>query len=326
MAAPATEQSTRGVVFAGSPRLDGLRGRDGERWEDVRARLAPRYGRAWLAIAGCYAALIGGTAAHALLAGREPAAAWALLPLAALWIGYWMNAVINFVHEGAHFNLHRDKRTNDRLTNLLLCPLAAVEVAHYRDFHWPHHLHLGGAGDTEVSYRRRPDGRWVLRALCGLETLAVMRRRRERDRRGGAARSGGQGVGVVRTAVLHLAIVAGLLAAGRTATAVAWLVGVGMIYPLCNALRQILEHRPPDAGAAEGDAVGAVTRLFGDSLLARTFGSAGFNRHLLHHWYPSASYTCFDELEAFLRDTPLAPQLDAARTTYGATWRRLAGW
>jgi hypothetical protein len=44
----------------------------------------------------------------------------------------------------------------------------------------------------------------------------------------------------------------------------------------------------------------------------------------LHHWHPTASYTSFDDLEAFLMRTPLAPALDQARTTYATAWRRLA--
>ena len=50
-------------------------------------------------------------------------------------------------------------------------------------------------------------------------------------------------------------------------------------------LRQLLEHRP-----APGQIAGAaVTRMFGTDLFSRTFGGAGFNRHLLHHIEPQVS-------------------------------------
>jgi hypothetical protein len=122
-------------------------------------------------------------------------------------------------------------------------------------------------------------------------------------------------------------VVAAALACGLYSTALAWCVAVIVIYPFCNTMRQLLEHRaldaPPDADFTRV-AHGPVNRLFGSDPLSRTFGAAGFNRHLLHHWHPAASYTRFDDLEAFLMATPLRPALDAARTTYPATWRALA--
>ena len=70
----------------------------------------------------------------------------------------------------------------------------------------------------------------------------------------------------------------------------------------------------------EGD---AVTRLFGDGPLARVFGGAGFNRHLLHHLEPQISYTRLGDLEAFVMATSLAPRLDARRASYLGTFAEL---
>ena len=87
-------------------------------------------------------------------------------------------------------------------------------------------------------------------------------------------------------------------------------------------LRQILEHRRADAPCDEDfrrSDHGPVVRMFARSPFARCFGAAGFDRHLLHHWEPTGSYTCFDEMEAFLERTALAGPLADARSTYGAT-------
>ena len=43
--------------------------------------------------------------------------------------------------------------------------------------------------------------------------------------------------------------------------------------------------------------------MFGDGLIASTFGGAGFNRHMLHHWEAQISYTRLKDLEKFLLDT-----------------------
>jgi len=303
--------------------LQGLASDTGERWEEVRRRLVPRYARVWGEVGIGYAALIGGFAAAIAVARASTAAGVAIAPLAAIWIGYWIAALVNFVHEAAHYNVHPDKRTNDRLANWLLCPLAGTEVTQYRELHWRHHLNLGTPADTEVSYRNRPDARFALRSLFGVQALNVLRTRR-RAGVGAATGTGGQAFGLLRSAALHGGVVAAAVWAGLPGAALAWAMGAGMVYPFCNALRQTLEHRPDDAGASEGEQVGAANRLFATDPLSRSFGSAGFNRHLLHHWHPTVSYTCFDDLEEFLMRTPLAPALDQARTTYAAAWRRLA--
>ena len=68
---------------------------------------------------------------------------------------------------------------------------------------------------------------------------------------------------------------------------------------------------------------GAFTRLFGDGFFASSFGAAGFNRHLLHHWEPQVSYTNLAELERFLEKTPMAEIMDRRRAGYAETFRRL---
>jgi len=311
--------------FPGSPNLLDVVNDQGERWNDVRRRLVPNYERVWRDIAGCYIALAGGFTLHIGLSHSAGILASLLTtPLAALWMGYWIAALATFVHEAAHFNIHRDKGTNDRLADLLLCPLAGTEIASYREVHWQHHLYLGTARDTEVSYRERPDLHFVVRSLLGLKVLEVLRTRSRVEAQPAARRGRGQIFGLLRSAALHGAIVVATLLAGLYTSALAWMMATAMVYPFCNALRQTLEHRPGDAGTASGESVGAVNRLFGADLLSRTFGAAGFNRHLLHHWYPVASYTNFDEIEAFLSRTPFAPTLAAARSSYWQVWRELA--
>jgi fatty acid desaturase len=314
---PAIDADTR---FSGSPRLAGLVNDGGDTWETFRRTLAARYPTVWADIARGYALLAGGVLLHVVLTRAGGLAlGLGLAPLAALWVGYWIAALSNYVHEGAHFNLHRDKRTNDRIAAWLLCPTTGTDIGRYREVHWRHHLHLGTARDAEVTYRYAPDARFVLRNLLGLQIFAVVRTQR-RFAETNEVKGRGPLFALARSAALHGTVFVGAILAGWYATAVAWAVGVAIVYPLCTALRQILEHRPAEAA----DPLAAVNRMFGRDAFSRSFGAAGFNRHLLHHWHPSASYTCFDELEAFLMRTPLAAQIDAARTTYLATWRRLA--
>jgi hypothetical protein len=131
---------------------------------------------------------------------------------------------------------------------------------------------------------------------------------------------------LARGLTLHGILLLAAVWLGWYSAAFTWVVAVGVVFPFLSALREQLEHRAEDASSAIDYSVvphGAVNRMFAPTLFARCFGSAGFRRHLLHHWDPSVSYTCFDEFEQFLTRTDFAPRVDAARISYGAVWRRI---
>jgi fatty acid desaturase len=115
-------------------------------------------------------------------------------------------------------------------------------------------------------------------------------------------------------------------ALGNPVAGVAWLWGVLFMFPFFGSLRQLLEHRSPDADPDVDYTVvdhGAVNRLFGAGPLASTLGSAGFNRHALHHWEPTVSYTRLGDIESFLRQTDAAPLIESRSTSYTRTFLRL---
>jgi fatty acid desaturase len=327
--APVARDGARDGTFPGSPSLAGVQGRDGTSFADFRRTLTPRYAHAWLDWAGRWLLLAGGFAAMCLASRRLGwGAAWLVVP-AALWIGFWFASIVLFMHEAAHFQLHRDKNTNDRLANVAVCWMTGDEIRAYRALHWQHHLHLGDLADTEVSYHHAPTLRYALETLVGLHAWRVFRNHRD-ARPDPEARAHGHwapGVALGRGLLVHAAILAGPVWAGLWPAVLAWVLGVAVVFPFCSALRQQLEHRS-DQAARDVDYArvphGTVNRMFRSTVLAAAFGSVGFDRHLLHHWEPSVSYTRFDDLEAFLMTTELAPLIDEARTTYLATWRRLA--
>ncbi len=108
--------------------------------------------------------------------------------------------------------------------------------------------------------------------------------------------------------------------------AVAWLFGVGAVFPFFAGLRQLLEHRAVDAGRDLGYYATArepYSRVFLPSWFSRTFGGAGFNRHLIHHWDPQLSYTRFSEMERFLKESQLGDFYRSRETTYLRAFRVL---
>ncbi len=127
-------------------------------------------------------------------------------------------------------------------------------------------------------------------------------------------------------AAVNAGIAAGLIALGSVTAAVAWLIGLLVVFPFVGSLRQLLEHRSESADpGTDYHQVdhGPVNRLFGDGPLASTVGSAGFNRHAIHHWEPQLSYTRLADVESYLLRTEAAPLIRERQTTYADTFLRL---
>ena len=97
---------------------------------------------------------------------------------------------------------------------------------------------------------------------------------------------------------------------GRVETLMlAWPIGMLLVHPAVNVVRQLLGHRSFKARSAADyskEPHGPVTRIFAVGPIGSTLGGAEFNRHLLHHWEPQISYTRFRELETFLLDSQAA--------------------
>ena len=110
-------------------------------------------------------------------------------------------------------------------------------------------------------------------------------------------------------------------------TALAWLLAVSSFFPFLATVRQILEHRNPNKDNSldySNIDHGSFTRIFDDSLFARTFGGAGFNKHLLHHWEPTISYTNFSELEKFYNNIDTTKKIISERkTSYAKALKKL---
>lgn len=309
-----------------------LTARNGTRLVEFLKSLRPNYPRVFLDIGCGYAALIT-TVTIASYAQSFGIPFVAIVLPAAILVGYWCNFLISFTHEATHWNLAPSRKANDLIANLLLSWLNGMEVSFYRRIHFQHHRSLGTPADSEYSYFFPLNIKFLFRTLFGLraiETIFSYRTRNETSDsvadESKARRKNAFYVTFLVALSAHLLLVASLWWAGFTAAAVSWILGVGCVMPTFASVRQILEHRSEQADPsldyfkAEH---GAVARHFGDGILASTFGSAGFNRHLLHHWEPQVSYTRLGDLERFLADTQLKPVLDQRRSTYLETLRRL---
>jgi fatty acid desaturase len=313
----------------------GLTNSRGIRLTEYVRELKPIYRRVYFDIAVGYGAL---AITVTLVSIGQWVGVWQIVlgPLGAILIGYWALYLTSFIHEGAHWNLARDKATNDLLTDLLLSWIIALRIDFYRKVHFEHHRSLGTIHDTEFSYFSPLNVKFLVRALFGIraiETLLSYHRNVEGGRKQTARvpakqkdATGTKPFLLFGTAmVMQGSIVLGLWWIGLTAAAVAWVLGFGTALPFFGSIRQLLEHRSEDARPDVNYAVtnqGAYARMFGSGYFANTFGSAGFNRHLLHHWEPQVSYTRLADLERFLDDTPIRLVMQRRRVSYAEAFRR----
>jgi fatty acid desaturase len=302
---------------------------DGVPYREFRRGLSPRWLLVWAHIAIAYAALAGILAVLVAWDPGLPLAVPAALAAAVL-IGYVVQFLSNFMHEAGHYNLLPGRKRNDLAANVFLGWPLASSVASYRRVHFQHHRALGTTDDSEIAYYDALGVRYLVYGLLGVKAIEASRRRMRVDRE---KLAGGPGAGLASrlpwiclAAIAYLAPAVALVALGSPAAGAAWIAGSLVFFPFFASLRQLLEHRSEEAEAGiDYTRVdhGAVNRLFGEGPLSSTFGSAGFNRHALHHWDPNVSYTRLKDLEAYLRRTEIADMVEARQTSYPAIFLRL---
>jgi fatty acid desaturase len=315
----------------GAPDLRNLTHDSLGHWLSFRETLRPRYWIAWCEIALCLAMILGGFAAHLYLTRRwgNEAGFEMAIPFA-LWIGFWLHSILSFGHEAAHYNLSAGRKRNDLLSDWTIWLFFPQSTKEYRKSHWQHHLHLGDTLDTEISYHNCLSPGFLVKAITGIYLAELV------VRYVFPAKSHSQGiqhpeiqppsgaksktvVPLVRALAAHSLLVAIALSLSCYATAFAWALAAVLIFPFCTTVRQVLEHRAIEAGCAtdfRSVEHGPVNRVFRGGFFTHFYGAAGFNRHMLHHWDPTVSYTRFDDMKHFFDGTSLGPELRSAESTY----------
>jgi fatty acid desaturase len=304
---------------------------DGHAYRDFLKALVPDYGRVRRDVALGYAMLaLTLIVTAALPSAGVPRIVAAVLGAASA--GYWIAYLQLFIHEGAHYNLAPERAASDRFCDRYISWMAGTSVASYRQVHFQHHRAIGTVDDSERTYFFPLNLMFVAKGLLGIRAVEVVFARKAIVDRATKAQTPKRGAGggiatpQLIAVLVHGGIAVVALVLGLWWVALAWVAGVGMVFPFLGALRQLLEHR--DEGAApDADFQtvphGAVTRIFQDGPFGSTFGGAGFNRHLLHHWEPQISYTNLPEFERFLMTTRLRAVIERRRTTYAATFLKL---
>jgi fatty acid desaturase len=297
----------------------------GVQYVDFVKTLSPNYSRLYLDISLGYAALIVTCVLVVALPANGLLPAWLAAGLGAVSIGFWITYLHLFIHEGTHFNFHRVPSRSDMLSNLLVGWMIGTSAQKHRYMHFQHHRALGTVEDSEMTYFFPLNLLFVVKGLLGIRVLEVLVSQHGSMKKSSGRPQGGKLVGLAGLAV-HSVILVATYVIGLPWLTLAWVVGLGAVFPFFGTLRPLLEHRDERADARINFAEtnhGAYTRMFGTDIFSSLFGAAGFNRHLLHHWEPSISYTNLAELEAYLLDTEAAAIIEMRRSSYFRTFVNL---
>jgi fatty acid desaturase len=251
---------------------------------------------------------------------------WIIVIISSILIGYVVAYLALFIHEAGHYNIHPDKKTNDRLATVFLCLPFGLSLRSYRKIHWQHHVHLGTVHDTEVSYFNAPSKIFLLESLTGIHLLRTIMRK-ENNSILTKEQVYQSRLMLLAGFMLHIIILTAAFLTGNWPFAIAWILGFGIFFPFFATIRQILEHRDELAKHTSNfykQPHGKVSRLFAHTIISSSFGSAGFTRHMIHHWDPLISYTRLKDIEEFLTTCEkTAPVIQSSRTTYTKVFKKL---
>lgn len=311
----------------------GLVSAGGQSYHDFKRTLHPHFNKiffdisiGWLGFAAC---IIAGFYINQI----ENILLKLFLSLAdAVLLGFIINYLSNFFHEAAHYNIAPDKKKNDLLANCFLGILQAQHINHYRLVHWQHHVNLGTPDDTEHSYFNSLGVKFFVESLAGINALRIFLFRNTNTTINNTKTETGlikkqKLMMLIAGVIFQLSFLFLFFITKQYWVIGIWLLAFGSFFPFFGSLRQLLEHRSEWASNKKNylkTAHGKTNRIFNGNF-ASTFGSAGFDRHLLHHLEPQISYTNLRELEDYLNNTAIAPQLKKHQTTYFKTFISLLG-
>lgn len=295
---------------------------DGKTYAQLRKELKPSYLKPLLDIAKGYFFLMLILLAAALLIRNYIINFLLVVPVCAILTGYVLAYLHLFIHAASHYDLSPNKKRNDLYSNLFLGVLFGINIHNYRKIHWQHHLRLGTKTDTEHTYFNELNFGFILKTISGYHTVKVILSRLQTTKNKPTANASvGFGIYCI---LFHSGMFCLLYLWAGWQLLLIWVLALVFVFPFFGSLRQLLEHRDPKADGHINYALtnhGKISRLFGENMVDRSFGAAGFNRHLLHHWDPVISYTCLKEAEGFLTHCPeTASVIAKSKTTYIKTF------
>jgi fatty acid desaturase len=236
---------------------------------------------------------------------------WWVVAICFVFIGCLQNGLISWTHEASHCNIHRNRKINDWISDLLICGPAGIAVDQYRWHHVSHHKYLGDA-EKEVELPA-----WlclrggnlfaeIARHIFGFFALHIVLRKRRYSRpdsphRPPPPRSKLGWIGFLVGNALLFGLCA--LQGKWYLYFVLWVGPLFTIALLVTNFRTVVEHQASSDVCDLGHVkMPAMTRVIEANFLERMLiAPVGFHYHYEHHLYPSIPYHRLAEARAILR-------------------------
>ena len=243
---------------------------------------------------------------------------WMALPAIVLigTLQYHLNVL---GHDGLHFLLSDNRKTNDFVCRWLLHGPHGAPLGAMRANHLNHHTNFGGADDVDRQYydvSRFPDGKrmrnWLIGSLFGGMFLPIVSKllKAQKGLEASAAapaavqpKPGASGRVLDLVSVLFsqawIAALAWALSGWWFAYALLWLLPMFTVMMGLNSIRSLLEHASTEQAAPE-------LRSFESSRLERVFLSPfNMNMHAEHHLVPAVPWHQLPALRQFMQENGL---------------------
>lgn len=212
------------------------------------------------------------------------------------------------MHDAAHHALFRNRRLNDLVGNWLCAYPVWADVAPYRAYHLQHHAKNGTAEDPDLGLvlpfpiTRESLHRKIVRDLTGRTGWKRAKATLRRDlgiSKGRQARTLGGVRNLRGVAATNLALFLVLLAAGRPALYLLWVVAWFTTFQLVTRIRAIAEHAmAPDPA----DPMRNTRTTLASPLERLLVAPNRVNFHLEHHLLMTVPHYNLPRLHAMLRD------------------------
>lgn len=247
----------------------------------------------------------------------------------AILIGFFLASLNLFIHEASHYNIHKDKKTNDQLASIFIGLWFGINIKSYRIVHWQHHEKLGTTEDTEHSYFNALNWKFILATLFGVHLIKILMSRKESINANKEIEVNKKldKIMLISGMVCNLILLCLAFYFENYFWIPAWIIGMFSLYPFFNSVRQVMEHRDERAeGNIDYSIInhGKLSRFFKFNLFSYFFGGAGFDKHLLHHWDPQISYTRLGDVANFLKGNDECNEIiKQSKTNYFITFFKL---
>ena len=235
-------------------------------------------------------------------------------------IGCFQNGMISWVHEGSHYNFHRNKKINDRFADFILGPFG-ISMNQYRWHHLAHHKYLGDPeGEVELmawtSLRGKRLWKEIFKHLVGFYAIQILLRKKKFSRNG-ARFSPPPPRGVMSTLGFLIGNALIFLMCALQGKwylyFILWIAPLFTVALLISNFRTIAEHQSDNLQGLVK--MPPMSRTFHCGIIQRfLIAPVGFYYHYEHHLYPSIPYHRLPELRKILQEKKYFENVETVRT------------